>query len=83
MEGHQICGRLDERDGLSPYPFAGGLNDGGPRESDFTVGAVDRGGDIGNFFAGLLGGLAVYSRSLSPAEMLRLARLRRPHQANL
>ena len=46
----------------------------GPRASilqvliDFTVGAVDREGEIGNFFTGRIGGLAMYNRALSPAE---------------
>lgn len=71
-------GWLDARPGLNPYPMAGGLHDGGPRGSDFTVGAVDRSGEIGNFFAGRLAGLGVWRRSLTPAEHLALAGLRPP-----
>ena len=66
---------MDARPGVNPYPLAGGLHDGGPNGSDFTVGAVDRGGEIGNFFCGDLAGLAVYDRALTPAEMLALARI--------
>ncbi|MDA3961376.1 MAG: LamG domain-containing protein [Planctomycetota bacterium] len=67
-----LDGLLDARPGVNPYPMGGGLHDGGPKGSDFTVCAVDRSGEMGNFFAGLLGGLAVYDRALSPAEMWAL-----------
>ena len=70
-----LNGILDARPGLNPYPMAGGLHDGGPGGSDFTVGAVDRSGEIGNFFTGLIAGLAVYDRALTPAEMLALTKL--------
>jgi len=62
-------GLVDAHPGLNPYPMAGGLHDGGPHGSDFTVGAVDRSGEIGNFFRGRLAALAVYDRALTPAEM--------------
>lgn len=68
-----LDGRIDDRPGLNPYLIPGGLHDGGPGGSDFTVGAVDRLGEIGNFYSGLLGGLAVYDRVLTPAEMFTLA----------
>ena len=68
-----LNGQLDVRPGLNPYSMAGGLHDGGPNGSDFTVGAVDRHGKIGNFFTGHIAGLAVYSRALSPAEIFALA----------
>lgn len=70
-----LNGLLDVRPGLNPYSLAGGLYDGGPAGSDFTVGAVDRGGEIGNFFCGWMAGLAVYRRALSPAELFALAQL--------
>ncbi len=70
-----LDGTLDARPGLNPYSMAGGLNDGGPHGSDFTVGAVDRSGEIGNYFTGLLAGLAVYRRALTPAEIFALASL--------
>jgi len=69
-----LDGQLDRQEGLNPYPYAGGLHDGGPEGSDFTVGAVHRSGEMGNFFAGLLGGLAVFDEALSPAEIWALSR---------
>lgn len=71
-----LDGRLDICPGLNPYSLAGGLHDGGPDGSDFTVGAVDRSGEMGNFFCGRLAALAVYARALSPAEMFALSVLR-------
>ncbi|WP_309399251.1 LamG-like jellyroll fold domain-containing protein [Cerasicoccus maritimus] len=71
-----LNGRLDSRLGLNPYSLAGGLHDGGPQGSDFTVGAVDRSGEMGNFFKGLIAGVAVYRRALSPAEIYALSTLR-------
>ncbi|WP_269541372.1 LamG-like jellyroll fold domain-containing protein [Cerasicoccus fimbriatus] len=71
-----LNGALDVRPGLNPYSLAGGLHDGGPTGSNFTVGAVDRSGEMGNFFTGLMAGLAVYRRALSPAEIYALSTLR-------
>jgi hypothetical protein len=68
-----LDGRLDANPEINPYPLAGGLHDGGLQGSDFTVGAVHRNGEMGNFFTGLVGGLAVYRRALTPAELLALA----------
>jgi hypothetical protein len=68
-----LDGRLDAQPTLNPYLLPGGLNDGGPDGSDFTVGAVDRSGEVGNFFAGRIAALAVYHRVLSPAEIWALA----------
>ena len=67
-----LDGIPDLRTGINPYPLPGGLHDGGPDGSDFTVGAVHRGGEMGNFFQGQIAGLAVYERALSPAEMFAL-----------
>ena len=53
----------------NPYFFPDGLGCNG---SDFTLGAVLVGGRPGNFFQGNIGGIAVYSRALSDAEMLSL-----------
>lgn len=69
-----LDGRLDAGSGLNPYLLAGGLHDGGENGSDFTVGAVNRSGEIGNFFCGRIAALAVYSRALTPAEMFVLSR---------
>ncbi|MEX2606497.1 MAG: LamG-like jellyroll fold domain-containing protein [Kiritimatiellia bacterium] len=63
-----LNGVLDVHPRLNPYAMAGGLHDGGTSGSDFTVGAVDRSGEIGNYFKGHLAALAVYKRALTPAE---------------
>lgn len=68
-----LNGQLDALPNLNPYVLAGGLHDGGPDGSDFTVGAVNRRGEMGNFFTGLMGGLAVYRRALGTAELRALA----------
>ena len=72
-----LNGLLEAQPTVNPYLLPGGLNDGGPGGSDFTVGAVHRGGEMGNFFTGLIGGLGVWRRALSPAEMWALAH---PHR---
>jgi hypothetical protein len=51
----------------NPYPYPLGLNTS--TVSDFTVGAVKLTAGYANFFSGRLGGLAVFSRALSPLEM--------------
>lgn len=66
-------GLLDQHPTLNPYSLSGGLHDGGPNGSDFTVGAVHRSGEMGNFFCGSLAALAVYERALTPAEIYALA----------
>lgn len=68
-----VDGRLVEDEGRNPFPLAKGLFHG---NAEFTVGAVDRHGVIGNFLDGSLGGLAIYSRALSEPELLSLARVR-------
>lgn len=73
-----LNGVVDERtqpDGVrrNPYAYPGGLFNGNP-VSDFTVGGVYRGGSMGNWFVGDLGGIAVYRRALDDAEMRSLAR---------
>lgn len=62
-------GRLDARDGRNPYVYELGLFDGGRDGADFTVGAVDRAGEMGNWYQGAIGGLAVFSRALREDEM--------------
>lgn len=54
----------------NPYYFPDGMGNNG---SDFTVGAVFVKGQMGNFFQGLIGGLAVYSRALSEEEIQALS----------
>ncbi|MNY37775.1 hypothetical protein D3C86_1723590 [compost metagenome] len=65
-----LNGKLDTRPERNPYPYPGGIFDGGEDGADFTVAAVDRAGTIGNFFVGRLGGLAVFRGALSEADML-------------
>lgn len=76
-DGAEACsylnGKPDEREGQNPYPYKLGLSDGGIDGGDFTVGAVDRSGEMGNFFVGKIGGLAVYDRALTAEEMDYLA----------
>ncbi len=64
--------QLDQRDQYNPFYYPDGLYDGGSERADFTVGAVDRSNEIGNFYNGLLGGLAVFNRALTAAEIARL-----------
>lgn len=71
-----IDGKLDARLALNPFPYFHGLFDGGENGSDFTVGAVHRSGEMGNFFAGSLGGLAVFQDALSEEELMALGRVR-------
>lgn len=54
----------------NPYYFPDGMGDNG---SDFTVGAVLLKKGMGNFFKGQIGGVAVFSRALTPEEMKILA----------
>ena len=53
----------------NPYFFADGMGDNG---SDFTVGAVLLRSRMGNFFKGLIGGLAVFNRALPEDEIKTL-----------
>jgi hypothetical protein len=84
-----LDGRLDSHPARNPYPYAAGIHRGGDfAASAFTVGAVslpdirlghprfDPSTTMGNTFAGLIGGLAVFSRALSEVEITRL------HQAS-
>jgi len=68
-----VNGRLDAREQFNPFAYPDGLFDGGADGADFTVGAVHRGGEWGNFFGGQIGGLAIFKRALSEAEMQALA----------
>jgi len=63
-------GILDENPGLNPFPYPGELFDA---QADFTVGAVHRSGEMGNWYRGLLGGLAIYNRALQDHEIRLLA----------
>jgi hypothetical protein len=68
-----VDGRLDALEHCNPFPYPDGLFDGGADGADFTVGAVHSGGSWGNFFGGQIGGLAIFRRALSEAEMQALA----------
>lgn len=68
-----VNGRLDAWEHRNPFPYPDGLYDGGPTGAPFTVGAVHRNEEWGNFYGGLIGGLAVYRRALSEAELIAIA----------
>lgn len=53
----------------NPYYFPDGMGNNG---SDFTVGAVLLKRGMGNFFKGLIGGLAVFDRALTASELMEL-----------
>jgi hypothetical protein len=86
-----LNGRLDARGERNPYRYEGGIFDGGADGADFTVGAVLRpervdaqfiahGSTLANRFYGLLGGLAVYHRALSAAEIRTIHEQTLPNQ---
>lgn len=55
----------------NPYSFPHGIGNNG---SDFTVGAVLLKAGMGNRFRGQIGGLAVFDRALTDAEMQQIAK---------
>ena len=55
----------------NPYYYPDGMGNNG---SDFTVGAVLLKSGMGNFFKGLIGGLAVFNRTLSDEEIKILSK---------
>jgi hypothetical protein len=60
-----IDGRLDQRPGLNPSSWSGGIANGGAGGADFTVAAVHRAGEVGEWFVGAIGGVAVCNRAVS------------------
>jgi hypothetical protein len=68
-----LNGSLDAWEDKNPYAYPGRLFAPETGGSDFTVGAVDRSGESGNWYRGLLGGLAVYGRALSDSEIAALS----------
>ncbi|SEJ78993.1 Concanavalin A-like lectin/glucanases superfamily protein [Cyclobacterium xiamenense] len=56
----------------NPYYFPDGIGNNG---SDFTVGAVVLQRGMGNFFNGLIGGLAVFDRVVEASEMQEISRM--------
>jgi hypothetical protein len=67
-----LDGVLDERDGRNPFAYPDGLFDGGDDGADFTVGAVSRSGEPGNFFHGTLSNLAVLDVALAPRQIAQI-----------
>lgn len=67
-----LNGKADLREGRNPYYYSLGLYDGGENGADFTVGGVHRLGEMGNFFVGLIGGLAIFDRALGPDEIKKM-----------
>lgn len=65
-----VNGKLVTEEGYNPYPLKNGIFDG---NGDFTVGAVDRSGEMGNFLNGELDELAIYSEALSESQLSKLA----------
>lgn len=70
-----LNGILDERPDLNPFDYEYGLFDGEEDGADFTVGSVYRAGEMGNFYTGLIGGLAVFDRALTSEELQCLSKL--------
>lgn len=79
-----LDGKLDGRGDRNPFPYPGGIFDGGERGADFTVGAVrrpdavdekfqDHGSTVANPFCGLLGGLAIFDTALSDTQIAALS----------
>ncbi len=65
-----VNGTFVEEEGCNPYPLKGPMFNG---DAEFTVGAVDRGGEIGNYLNGEIDELAIYSRALTEEELKKLA----------
>ena len=61
----------------NPYHFPDGMGNNG---SDFTVGAVLLKSGMGNYFQGLIGGLAVFNRALSDDEITKLSYYKQNNQ---
>lgn len=78
-DGNYACayldGKLDIRDSRNPFYYPQGIYDGGDDGADFTVGAVSRSGEAGNFFHGCLAGLAVFKQALDEVTMQEFANL--------
>lgn len=70
--GVYVNGALDESRAFNPFPYADGIFEAGEGGADFTVGANSVRGVMENYFGGLIGGLAVYDRSLTVEEMQAL-----------
>jgi hypothetical protein len=77
-------GDFEAHDGYNPFHFPNGIYDGGPDGSGFKVGVSDDlHGEECNWFAGIIGGVAVFSRALNAEEIKHLAQpplTRKEHQ---
>lgn len=74
---HAACffdGDLDPRPGRNPWQANGPL---AWSDAPFTVGAVHRGGEMGNWFCGVLAGLAVFPNALTKSQMVELTTIPR------
>ncbi len=74
-DGTRITAWLDGRQDTgthNPYAYPEGIFDPGDDGADFTVGAVDRKGQMGNWFHGDLAGLAVFGTALTADEIALL-----------
>ncbi len=66
-------GVCEEHEGYNPYKFTNGVYNAGEKGSGFKVGVSDElHGKKCNWFAGTLGGIAVFNRALEPSEMKTL-----------
>jgi hypothetical protein len=72
-----LDGQLDYRPGLNPYFWHQPINQCGSGGSDFTVGTQCRAGALGNWYVGLIGGLAVYDQALGADLIAKLHAERR------
>lgn len=68
-------GVCEEHAGYNPYRFPNGIYDGGADGAGFKVGNTNElyGKEKGNWFDGVIGGVAVFDRALSAEEMRKLA----------
>lgn len=67
-----LDGNPDLSEGRNPYLYDQGIFDGGTDGADFTVGAVDRHDEMGNYFVGGIRGIAIFDRALTDAEIAAL-----------
>ena len=65
-------GTFDAREKTNPYSYELGLFDGGDDGADFTVGAVHRHDEMGNFFVGQIGMIAIFDKMLTEKEIAEI-----------
>ncbi|MEK6481788.1 LamG domain-containing protein [Catalinimonas sp. 4WD22] len=64
-----LDGTLDSAPYSNPFPYPEGIFDGGKDGADFTVGSNSVRGEMTNHFIGHIGGVAIFNRALSSAEI--------------